>query len=64
MNFDIVVDIIPFYIQFKKIFYINIEYKLGLYDTIVSVVKHIKRKDKSTILGHFFYNISINIGIY
>ena len=64
LNFDIVVDIIPFYIQFKKIFYINIEYKLGLYDTIVSVVKHIKRKDKSTILGHFFYNISINIGIY
>lgn len=64
LNFDIVVDIIPFYIQFKKIFYINIEYKLGLYDTIVSVVKHIKHKDKSTILDHFFYNISINIGIY
>ena len=67
LNFDIVVDIIPFYIQFKKIFYINIEYKLGLYDTIVSVVKHIKRKNKSTkstILNHFFYNISINIGIY
>lgn len=64
LNFDIVVDIIPFYIQFKKIFYINIEYKLGLYDTIVSVVKHIKRKDKSTILGHLFFNISINIGIY
>ena len=59
LNFDIVVDIIPFYIQFKKIFYINIEYKLGLYDTIVSVVKHIKRKNKSTkstILNHFFYN--------
>lgn len=68
LNFDIVVDIIPFYIQFKKIFYINIEYKLGLYDTIVSVVKHIKRKlenkPESTILKHFFYNISINIGIY
>lgn len=68
LNFDIVVDIIPFYIQFKKIFYINIEYKLGLYDTIVSVVKHInykpKSKPKSTILNHFFYNISINIGIY
>ena len=64
LNFDIVVDIIPFYIQFKKIFYINIEYKLGLYDTIVSVVKHIKRKDKSTILAHLFFNISINIGIY
>ena len=64
LNFDIVVDIIPFYIQFKKIFYINIEYKLGLYDTIVSVVKHIKRKDKSTILKHLFFNISINIGIY
>ena len=63
LNFDIVVDIIPFYIQFKKIFYINIEYKLGLYDTIGSVVKHIKR-NKSTILKHFFYNISINIGIY
>ena len=68
LNFDIVVDIIPFYIQFKKIFYINIEYKLGLYDTIVSVVKHIKRKlenkSESTILDHLFYNISINIGIY
>ena len=68
LNFDIVVDIIPFYIQFKKIFYINIEYKLGLYDTIVSVVKHIKRKPeskpKSTILKHLFFNISINIGIY
>ena len=64
LNFDIVVDIIPFYIQFKKIFYINIEYKLGLYDTIVSVVKHIKCKNKSTILDHLFYNISINIGIY
>ena len=63
LNFDIVVDIIPFYIQFKKIFYINIEYKLGLYDTIGSVVKHIKH-NKSTILKHFFYNISINIGIY
>ena len=68
LNFDIVVDIIPFYIQFKKIFYINIEYKLGLYDTIVSVVKHIKckpeSKSKSTILKHLFFNISINIGIY
>ena len=64
LNFDIVVDIIPFYIQFKKIFYINIEYKLGLYDTIVSVVKHISYTKKSTILNHFFYNISINIGIY
>ena len=68
LNFDIVVDIIPFYIQFKKIFYINIEYKLGLYDTIASVVKHIKckpeNKPKSTILDHLFYNISINIGIY
>ena len=68
LNFDIVVDIIPFYIQFKKIFYINIEYKLVLYDTIVSVVKHIKckpeSKSKSTILDHLFYNISINIGIY
>ena len=68
LNFDIVVDIIPFYIQFKKIFYINIEYKLGLYDTIASVVKHIKykpeNKPKSTILKHLFFNISINIGIY
>ena len=64
LNFDIVVDIIPFYIQFKKIFYINIEYKLGLYDTIVSVVKHISSTKKSTILNHLFYNISINIGIY
>ena len=64
LNFDIVVDIIPFYIQFKKIFYINIEYKLGLYDTIVFVVKHISYTKKSTILNHFFYNISINIGIY
>lgn len=68
LNFDIVVDIIPFYIQFKKIFYINIEYKLGLYDTIASVVKHInykpKSKDKSTILDHLLFNISINIGIY
>ena len=68
LNFDIVFDIIPFYIQFKKIFYINIEYKLGLYDTIASVVKHIKckpeNKPKSTILKHLFFNISINIGIY
>lgn len=63
LNFDIVVDIIPFYIQFKKIFYINIEYKLGLYDTIISVVNHI-RFTKNNILKHLFFNISINIGIY
>ena len=46
----------------------NSDNKLGLYDTIVSVVKHIKckpeSKSKSTILKHLFFNISINIGIY
>ena len=57
LNFDIVVDIIPFYIQFKKIFYINIEYKLGLYDTIV-IPFYIQFKKI------FYINIEYKLGLY
>lgn len=65
-NFDIILDIIPLYIQFKKIFYINIEYKLGLFDIICTLKEYAKSTDtnKKKLFNHLLFNISINIGIY